>query len=61
MNSRTPVEDRPLVASRKQPVQSIRNRLLDQALVRGASMILISLLSLGLWAAILKLASAVMG
>ena len=60
MNSRTPVEDRPLVASRKQPVQSIRNRLLDQALVRGTSLILISLLSLGLWAAIWKLASVVM-
>ena len=60
MNSRTPVEDRPLVASRKQPVQSIRNRLFDQALVRGASLILISLLSLGLWAAIWKLASAAM-
>jgi hypothetical protein len=60
VNSRTPVEDRPLVASRKQPVQSIRNRLLDQALVRGVSLILISLLSLALWAAIWKLASAVM-
>ena len=60
MNSRIPLEDRYLVASRKQPILSLGKRLLDPQLHRGASLILILLLSLGLWAAICKLASAVM-
>jgi hypothetical protein len=60
VNSSIPLEDRSLEASRKQPVRSIGNRLLDQPLVRGASLILISFLSLGLWAAICRLASAIM-
>ena len=60
MNSRIPLEDRYLIASRKQPVRSLGKRFLDPRLYRGASLILILLLSLGLWAAIWKLASAVM-
>jgi hypothetical protein len=60
VNSRIPLEDRYLVASRKQPILSLGKRLLDPRLHRGASLILILLLSLGLWAAICKLASAVM-
>ena len=60
MNSRIPLKDRYLVTSRKQPVRSLGKRLLDPRLHRGASLILTLLLSLGLWAAIWKLASAVM-
>jgi hypothetical protein len=60
VNSRTPLEDRFLVASRKQSVRSLGKRVLDPRLYRGASLILILLLSLGLWVAIWKLASAVM-
>jgi hypothetical protein len=60
LNSRIPLEDRYLVASRKWPVRSLGKRRLDPRLDRGASLILILLLSLGLWAAIWKLALAVM-
>jgi hypothetical protein len=43
-----------------QQVRSLGKRLLDRRLDRGTSLILILVLSLGLWAAIWKLASAVM-
>ena len=56
MNSRVPFGG-PLSG---QQVRSLGKRLLDPRLYRGASLILILLLSLGLWAAIWKLASAVM-
>jgi hypothetical protein len=60
VNNRIPLEDGYLVASRKQPVRSLGKRLLDPRLDRRASLILILLLSLDLWAAIWKLASAIM-
>jgi len=60
VKSRIPLEGRYLVASRKQPARPLGKRIFYQRLHRGAALILILLLSLGLWAAVWKLASAVM-
>ena len=52
VSSRIPSEGSHLLASRKQPVQRLRKRALHRRLDRKASLTLILLLSLGLWAAI---------
>jgi len=52
VNSRVPLEGPYLVASRRQPVQPLEKRTFHLRLDRKASLILILLLSLGLWAAI---------
>ena len=52
MNSRIPLEGLHLMSSRRQPVQRLEKRALQPRLHRGASWVLILLLSLGLWAAI---------
>jgi hypothetical protein len=52
VNSRIPSEGLHLVNSRTQPVQRLEKRALHPRLHRGASWVLILLLSLGLWAAI---------
>jgi hypothetical protein len=52
VNSRIPLEALHLVNSRRQPVQRLAKRALHPRLHRGASWIVILLLSLGLWAAI---------
>ena len=52
MNSRIPWKGTYLVDPRRQPVQPLGKRALHPRLDRAASLILILLLSLGLWAAI---------
>jgi len=52
VNIRIPLEGSHLVAFRRQPAQPLGKRVLDPRLDRAASLILILLLSLGLWAAI---------
>jgi hypothetical protein len=52
VNSRIPLEGLYLVASRRQPVQPLEKRTFHPRLDRKAPLILILLLSLGLWAAI---------
>ena len=52
VNSRIPLEGIHLVNSRRQSVQWLAKRALHPRLHRGASWIVILLLSLGLWAAI---------
>ena len=52
VNSRIPLEGLHLVNSRRQPVQRLEKPALPPRLHRGASWVLILLLSLGLWAAI---------
>ena len=65
MNSRIPWKGSYLVDPRRQPVQPLGERALHPRLDRAASLILILLLSLGLWAGIwavvASLASAVLG
>ena len=52
VNSRIPLAGLHLVNFRRQPVQRLERRALQPRLPRGASWVLILLLSLGLWAAI---------
>ena len=52
LNSRNPLEGFYLVHSRRQPVQPLGKRAVHPRIDRGAALILILLLSLGLWVAI---------
>ena len=52
LNSRNPLKGFYLVHSRRQPVQPLGKRALDPQMGKGAALILIFLLSLGLWVAI---------
>ena len=61
MNTRIPLQDLDLVNSRRQPVQRLEKHALYPRLHRGASWVMILLLSLGLWAVAACLASAGVG
>jgi hypothetical protein len=65
LNSRNPLEGVYLVHSRRQPVQPLGKRALHPRMDKGAALILILLLSFGLWVAIWvvvgSLASALVG
>jgi hypothetical protein len=60
VNGRIPLEGSYLAAFREQPDRPLGKRFPNPRLDRGACLILILFLSLGLWATIWKLASAVL-